>query len=174
MLGLFDGSQWLVYFPEHMDTQRALWFVQDALDVNALRDNAVALAVGAGFQDFKTCEAFLSAFPAVFIALADREFVEVVSDALAEFVPSVPVLLPAEQAFRDHANIREVLAAGGREAVDRLLIGAGASRRRSPGPGRRGAEKPGGYALGTVRHSGAGSGDWRFLSWRAFRVDREA
>ena len=121
---LFDASDWSSYFPEHMNPQRSLWFVRDVFDVDAVRENTVALAIGAGFENFRDCEPFLSAFPAVFIALADREFVEVVSDALAEFVPSVPVLLPAERAFRDHANIREVLAAGGREAVDRLLISA--------------------------------------------------
>lgn len=93
---LFDASDWLSYFPEHMNPQRSLWFVRDVFDVDAVRENTVALAIGAGFENFRDCEPFLSAFPAVFIALADREFVEVVSDALAEFVPSVPVLLPAE------------------------------------------------------------------------------
>lgn len=121
---LFDASQWLSYFPEHMDTRRALWFVRDILDTDALRDNAVSLASGAGFQDFKNCEPFLSAFSAVFLALADKDLVDAVADALAEFAPSVPVLKPTPGVFRDHANVREVLAAGGQRAVDRLMIGA--------------------------------------------------
>ena len=121
---LCDATQWLTYFPDSMDTRRALWFVRDALDVDALKDNAVALAIGAGFQDFKTCEPFLSAFPSVFLALADGELADTVADALAEFAPFVPVLKPAPGAFREYANVREVLAAGGQRVVDRLMIGA--------------------------------------------------
>lgn len=121
---LYDASQWLSYFPEHMNTKRALWFVRDILDVDALRDNAVALASGAGFQNFKDCEPFLSAFPAVFVALADNDLADAVVDALAEFAPSVPVLKPASGVFREYANVREVLAAGGQRAVDHLMIGA--------------------------------------------------
>lgn len=124
MRTLFDASQWLSYFPERMNAKRALWFVRDLLDVDALRDNAVSLAVGAEFEDFRDCEPFLSAFPAVFLALADAELADTVADALAEFAPSVPVLKPAPGAFRNHANVREVLAAGGQRAVDRLMIGA--------------------------------------------------
>lgn len=121
---LFDASQWLTYFSDRLDTRRALWFVRDVLDVNALRDNVVALAVGAGFENFRECEPFLSAFPAVFLALADLDTTRYVADALAEYAPSVLVLLPVERAFRGHKNVREVLSAGGREAVDRLMIGA--------------------------------------------------
>lgn len=107
-----------------MDTRRTLWFVRDVLDVDALRDNAVALAVGAGFQDFKKCEPFLSAFPSAFLALADADLVETLADALSEFASSVSVLKPAPGVFRDYKNIREVMEAGGQEAVDRLLVGA--------------------------------------------------
>lgn len=121
---LFDASQWLSYFPERMDTRRALWFVRDILDLDALRDNAVTIAPGAGFQNFKDCEPFLSAFPAVFLAIADDEIVGIMADALAEYAPPVPVLKPAPGVFRGHENIREVLASGGQKAVDHLMIGA--------------------------------------------------
>lgn len=124
MQRLFDASQWLTYFPEHMDTRRSLWFVRDVLDVDALGSNAVSLAGGTEFEDFRDCEPFLAAFPAVFLALADGDMVSTVADALAEFAPSVPVLKPAPGTFRDHANVREVLAAGGQKAVDHLMIGA--------------------------------------------------
>lgn len=121
---LFDASKWLAYSPEHMDTRRALWLVRDVFDEYALEDNTVALAEGADFQAFRSCEPFLSAFPSVFLALADKDLVDTVADALAEFAPSVPVLKPAPGAFRDHASVREVLDAGGQQAVERLLIGA--------------------------------------------------
>lgn len=124
MTGLFDATNWLTYFEDRMDTRRTLWFVRDVLDVDALRDNAVALAVGAGFQDFKKCEPFLSAFPSAFLALADADLVETLADALSEFASSVSVLKPAPGVFRDYKNIREVMEAGGQEAVDRLLVGA--------------------------------------------------
>ena len=96
---LCDVSNWLVYFPERMDTRRPLWFARDALDVDALQEagNAVALAVGASFEDFRRCEPFFSVFPAVFLALAEPEERAAVAEALAEYAPSVPVLLPAER-----------------------------------------------------------------------------
>lgn len=123
---LCDVSNWLVYFPERMDTRRPLWFARDALDVDALQEagNAVALAVGASFEDFRRCEPFFAAFPSVFLALGDQEERAAVSEALAEYAPSVPVLLPAENAFRDRKTVRAVLEAGGQRAVDRLMIGA--------------------------------------------------
>lgn len=62
MTGLFDATNWLAYFEDSMDTRRTLWFVRDVLDVDALRDNAVALAVGAGFQDFKSANHFCPHF----------------------------------------------------------------------------------------------------------------
>lgn len=124
MATFFDATEWLTYFADRCDPRRALWLVRDVLDVDALGDNAAALASGAGFEDFKRCEPFLSAFPAVFLALADGELADTVADGLAEYAPSVPVLKPAAGVFRDHANVREVLAAGGQRAVDRLMIGA--------------------------------------------------
>lgn len=60
----------------------------------------------------------------MFLALADADLVETLADALSEFASSVPALKPALGVFREYKNAREVLAAGGQEAVDRLLIGA--------------------------------------------------
>ena len=71
---LCDVSNWLVYFPERMDTRWPLWFARDALDVDALQEagNAVALAVGASFEDFRRCEPFFAAFPSVFLLWETR------------------------------------------------------------------------------------------------------
>lgn len=120
----FDATDWLTYFPETLDTRKALWFTRDVLDVQAIRDNAVCLGAGVVFEDFRYCEPFFAEFPAVFLALADADTVEAVADGLAEYAPSVPVLKPASGAFRNHKNVREVLEAGGVRAVDHLLIGA--------------------------------------------------
>ena len=117
MPSLPDVSAWLLYDETAMDTRKALWFVADA-------QNAVCLAYGAGFENFRDAEPFLSAFPSVFLALSDRDTAEAVADALKEYTPSVAVLLPKEGAFGKCSRIRDVLASGGRKAVDHLLLGA--------------------------------------------------
>ena len=125
MPSLPDVSAWLLYDETAMDTRKALWFVADAQDVTALdNQNAVCLAYGAGFENFRDAEPFLSAFPSVFLALSDRDTAEAVADALKEYAPSVAVLLPKEGAFGKCSRIRDVLASGGRKAVDHLLLGA--------------------------------------------------
>ena len=124
MQTLFDASAYFTYFPDCMDTKRSLWFVRDVLDVDAYRENTFALSTFSDFSAFKTCEPFLSEFPSVFVALADRDLAKTVAEALEEYAPSVIVLLPREGAFGDHANLREVLAAGGGKAVSRLIMGA--------------------------------------------------
>ena len=124
MQTLFDASAAFTYFPDCMDTRRSLWFVRDALDVDEYRENTFALAAGADLSVFRECEPFLSAFPSVFVALADLELAKTIADALGEYAPAVIVLLPREGAFGDHANLREVLASGGAKAVSRLMMGA--------------------------------------------------
>lgn len=127
---LFDASQWLLYFPEHLDTRRALWLVRDVADLDVWRENAVALAAGADFDNFLDCKPFLEAFPSLFLALEDRDLAETVADALAETSLAVPVLLPRKGAFGKAKSVREVLLAGGEQAVSRLIMGA---EERAPG-----------------------------------------
>jgi len=121
---LFDASAYFTYFPDCMDTKRSLWFVRGVFDVDAYRENTFALSATSDLSAFRTCEPFLSAFPSVFVALADRELARTVAEALEEYAPSVIVLMPREGAFGDHANLREVLDAGGEKAVSRLIMGA--------------------------------------------------
>lgn len=125
MPSLPDVSAWLLYDDMALDTRKTLWFVADAQDVTALdNQNAVCLAYGAGFENFRDAEPFLRAFPSVFLALSDRETAGAVAEALKEYAPSVAVLLPKEGAFGRCSRIRDVLASGGRKAVDHLLLGA--------------------------------------------------
>lgn len=119
-----DYTEWLTYFQDNLDTSKSLWFVRDVLDVDALRENAVCLALGCDFSDLLKCRDFFKSFPSVFLALADSGIRETVSDAFADCAPEISVLLPNENAFRSHQNVREVLAAGGMVAVDRLISGA--------------------------------------------------
>ena len=52
-----DASAWLLYDETAMDTRKTLWFVADAQDVTALdNQNAVCLAYGAGFENFRDAE----------------------------------------------------------------------------------------------------------------------
>ena len=120
-----DASPWLLYDETAMDTRKTLWFVADAQDVTALdNQNAVCLAYGAGFENFRDAEPFLKAFPSVFLALSDRETMQAVSEALKEYAPSVAVLTPKEGAFGKYTRIRDVIAAGGKKSADHLLLGA--------------------------------------------------
>lgn len=121
---LFDATQWLAYFPDKLNTRKVLWYVADILDVDYLEENAVTLDFGAGFHNFKDCLPFLKAFPGVFVAIEDKEIAGCITSALEEHAPSVPVILPREGAFGGSKSVREVLQAGGQEAVDRLLVGA--------------------------------------------------
>lgn len=124
MQTLFDASAYFTYFPDCMDTKRSLWLVRGVLDVDAYRENTFALSASSDLSAFRTCEPFLSAFPSVFVALADRELAKTVAEALEEYAPSVIVLMPREDAFGDHTNLREVLDAGGERAVSHLIMGA--------------------------------------------------
>ena len=121
---LFDAAQWLTYFPEHMDTRKSLWLVRDALDVDTLKENVFSLSIGSEAKDLGKAEPFLASFPSVFIALADPDMVQTVSEMLEEYAPSVPVLLPRKGAFQGCANCREVLAAGGEKRLSQLMMGA--------------------------------------------------
>lgn len=124
MQTLFDATTWLTYFPEQLDTRRSLWLVRDVLDVNAVQGNAVSLAIGCEPEDLQRCEPFLSAFPSVFLAMADEEIAEATAEMLAEYVPSVSILTPKKGVFGNHKSVREVMEAGGEKAVNRLLMGA--------------------------------------------------
>lgn len=123
MQTLFDASRWLVYFPECMDTRKALWLVRDVLDVDALKENAFCLADGEP-EALTQALPFLSAFPSVFLALSDAQLTEDVAEMLAHQAPAIPILTPRKGAFGSHRNIREVLTAGGEKAVSRLMMGA--------------------------------------------------
>jgi len=120
---LFDH---ITFREDSLDTGRSLWFVCDVYDVEALGENAVCIARGAeGFETvLPACREFFQKFPSVFLALADDSVREIVLEAFDEYIPDVTVLMPTKGAFRGHHNVREVLLAGGAEAVDRLMIGA--------------------------------------------------
>lgn len=124
MQTLFDASEWLTYFPEKLDTRRSLWFVRDVLDVSAVDGNAVSLATGCDPEDLQKCEPLLSAFPSVFLAIADEELVSLTADMLAEYVPTISILTPKKGVFGSHKSVRDVMESGGEKAVNRLLMGA--------------------------------------------------
>lgn len=124
MQTLSDAILWLSYFPDHMDTRRSLWLVRDMLDVNAYPDNTAALAIGTELEDLAKCTEFFSLFPSLFLAIADRELSENLSEALRDILPTISILTPRKGAFGKSHNIRELLDVGGEKAVSRLMMGA--------------------------------------------------
>lgn len=124
MQTLFDASQWLTYLPDKLDTRRSLWIVRDVLDVDAVQGNAVSLAIGCDPEDLQYCEPFFSAFPSVFLAIAEPDLADITADMIAEYVPSISVLTPKKGVFGNHKSVREVFETGGEKAVNRLLMGA--------------------------------------------------
>lgn len=120
---LFDASECLVYFPERMSTRRSLWLMQNILDVDSVKDNSATVA-SEDFDCLRKCEPFFSAFPSVFLAIADGEYVNRLAEWFAESLPSIQVLTPRAGAFGAKQSVREVLEAGGEMAVSRLIMGA--------------------------------------------------
>lgn len=119
-----DATDYITYFRDRVDTTKALWFVEDVLDVEAAEENAFSLAIGTDFEDLKKIEEFLKAFPSVFIAIADNEKRELVASAIRDYLPDLQVLLPSENAFKGLGNLREVLQKYGRKAVNNIIFGA--------------------------------------------------
>ncbi len=125
--------------------RKTLWFVADAQDVTALdNQNAVCLAYGAGFENFRDAEPFLSAFPSVFLALSDRETAEAVADALKKNTrhlwpcccrrkgPSGDVPVSGRAGFRREKGRGSSVAGRRGTAMDGLLDLADVER-RDPG-----------------------------------------
>ena len=116
----------LAFDDDRLDPSRALWFVRNSDDLCAMPCNAVAWK-GDELHELSHCRNFFRQFPAVFIAIADKEMREFVADAFESYLPSVRVFLPADHAFKGFQSVAEVIKAAGSSAgaaVDALCIGA--------------------------------------------------
>lgn len=119
-----DYLLFLCVNPEE-DHALALWFCSTGADVDALPCNACAFR-GTNFEQLKDCAEYFARFPAVFIAISDKEQVETLADAFGFYLPSVRVILPAPDAFSAGKTVAEIVAASDdlAAAVDRIGYGA--------------------------------------------------
>lgn len=123
------------------DHALALWFCETGADVDVLPCNACAFK-GTDFEQFKYCAEYFSRFPAVFLAISDKEKRNALSDSLSFYLPTLRVILPAHDAFKAGKTVAEIVAAsddpaaavnrigfGAREAPCRGLLDIGAVKR---------------------------------------------
>lgn len=72
---------------QNEDHALALWFCETGADVDALPCNACAFR-GTDFEQLKDCAGYFSRFPAVFLAISDKEKRDSLADALSFYLPS--------------------------------------------------------------------------------------
>lgn len=107
------------------DHALALWFCETGADVDALPCNACAFK-GTDFEQFKYCAEYFSRFPAVFLAISDKEKRNALSDSLSFYLPTLRVILPAHDAFKAGKTVAEIVAASDDPAAAVNRIGFGA------------------------------------------------
>ena len=107
------------------DHALALWFCETGADVDALPCNACAFR-GTDFEQLRDCAGYLSGFPAVFLAIADKGARDTLADALSFYLPALRVILPAPDAFGGGKSVSEIVAASDdpAAAIDRIGYGA--------------------------------------------------
>lgn len=115
----------LLFRAEFIDPSQptGLWWCQDAEDVEAVTVNAVCKSLSAEWRDLEAWSEWVSRFPYILVAVPPGEAQEeIVSELQARF--SVPVLVPAPQAFRGHRTMQELRSDVGIRGMDRLLLEA--------------------------------------------------
>lgn len=114
----------LTFVAPKLDTSKVLWFCRSILDVSAWQENAVALATGAEFSDLSKCQRFFAQFKGVFLAMPESQEREALEEAVSEYCPFIPVLVPRRGAFRESECVEDMLDRYGVTAVDHLIDGA--------------------------------------------------
>lgn len=128
MTGSSDGPGLLLFDPERMDpSQPTLWWCLDALDVYAVKNNALCKASQASWADLEKGQEALAGFVDCYrfvlvCAPPGPERDEVVEHLTALLY--TPVLVPSEKAFRNCASVGQLMDLGGEKAVEALLYGA--------------------------------------------------
>lgn len=121
-----DNHLFLCFDDAKMDTSRPVWFVRTGIDVDALPWNGVAWH-GNELYELKRCREFFTSFPAVFLAIADKELREDLADVFEQYLPQVRLFMPADGAFHGAESVSEVVKAAGTDAdaaIDALCAGA--------------------------------------------------
>lgn len=125
MNGNYSDYRLILCVNQNEDHALALWFCETGADVDAMPCNACAFR-GTDFEQLKDCAEYFARFPAVFLAISDKEKRNALSDALSFYLPSVRVILPAPGAFSAGKTVAEIVAASDdpAAAVDRIGFGA--------------------------------------------------
>lgn len=118
-----DGGA-ILCLPEYIDyAAPGLWWCIDPEDVMTLRENAVCKSASAGWDEVgKEAEA-VERFQFILVCAPQGTIRDEITEELTSRI-SVPVLVPAEDAFHNCENIRSLLEAKGARAVSQLLYGA--------------------------------------------------
>ena len=125
MNGNYSDYRLILCVNQNEDHTLALWFCETGADVDAMPCNACAFR-GTDFEQLKDCAEYFFRFPAVFLAISDKEKRDSLADALSFYLPSVRVILPAPGAFSAGKTVAEIVAASDdpAAAVDRIGFGA--------------------------------------------------
>ena len=121
-----DIRLFLCYDDTKLDTGRPVWFVRTGIDVDVLPWNGVAWR-GNELYELRHCREFFISFPAVFLAIADKELREGLAGAFEQYLPQVRLFMPDDGAFHGAESVSEVVKAAGADAdaaIDALCVGA--------------------------------------------------
>lgn len=121
---LIKAQSFLTFDHNFIDPQQptGLWFCDTAEDVAAVGVNAVKLAEGVQWKDLGRCEGFLTAFPYVFVSVADPGRQQDLVEHLQEVLPGLTLYIPARNAFRGCRSVAEYREQFGLSRVPYLLM----------------------------------------------------
>lgn len=98
-----------------------LWWCKDERDMMAVMQNAVCKNPVAEWSEMTCFADFVSRFPYILVAVPPGpERDEIANEVSLRF--NLPVLLPKEKQFKGCGSVYDLLAAGGPQAVEALLI----------------------------------------------------
>lgn len=118
-----DMFQWLIYYPEWIDSSmpRGLWFCDSAETVQAIKINAVCLALGADWAELPRCASFIEKFPFLVVVCPDEQHREVMVQELRPRV-TIPVLVAESKAFRGCKTVGDLRKDFGPKAIERIIL----------------------------------------------------
>lgn len=115
----------ILFLPGYIDPSRptGLWWLQNVLEVDGLRENAVCLHDGASWKDVNEWTDWLSQFPYILVAVPDGQKRDEIVKELSARSP-VPVMVPDGKAFYGTSGVLELASEFSTFAVDKLLLDA--------------------------------------------------
>lgn len=115
----------LLFRPEFINPGEpsGLWWCRDAEDMLTVSANAVCKSLASDWVETNEWAEWVGQFHFVLVAVAPGEVQnEIVQEVMARF--PVPVMVPADEAFRGYERLTDLVADGGQKALDKLLFDA--------------------------------------------------